>query len=270
MTIRVLFALQITFLLINYSYAQEDVRPDLKSFFDEYNVAGAFVMYDRNARTWTRYNPEMAKKQVVPASTFDIANSLIGFETGLLDEDFVFKWGGEKRVLKVWEKDMKLPDAFMTSCLPCFRELSRTVGAERMKAYLAKLQYGNASVSGDTETFWLTGGLRISADEQVKFLLDLYDEKLPLSPRAMKAVKSIMLRDNTPRYKLYGKTGWQTEDFADPIGKYSLGWFVGYQERGGNVYFFATVLETQKTQADFASARVDISKRILKQLCVLE
>jgi beta-lactamase class D len=139
-----------------------------------------------------------------------------------------------------------------------------------MQNYLGKLQYGNDSMTGGVETFWLSGGLRISADEQVKFLVDLYDEKLPLSQRSMRAVKSIMLRDNTPRYKIYGKTGWQTNDLADPVGKYSLGWFVGYQERAGDVYFFATLIETQKTQADFASARVDISKRILKQLCVLE
>lgn len=271
MSVRVLFVFQIVLLLAHYSYAQDEVRPDLKTYFDEYNVNGSFVMYDRNAGKWTRYNPEMAARRMTPASTFDIANILIGLETGALpDENFIFKWDRQKRPLSVWERDLRLAEAFQTSCVPCFALLARMIDAERMRFHLDRLRYGNGLTSEGGDTFWLNGSLRISPDEQVRFLLNLYDEKLPLSPRAMKTVKAMMLRDNTAKYKLFGKTGWQTSNFADPVGRHSLGWFVGYQERAGNVYFFATVLETEKTQADFASARVDISKRILKQLCVLE
>jgi beta-lactamase class D len=227
-------------------------------------------MYDRNAAKWIRYNPPFAQKRLPPASTFDIANTLIGFETGVLSQGFLFRWNGEKRLFKSWERDLDIRDAFQNSCLPCFHQLSQAIGLERMQSYLDKLRYGNGVIEGRGETFWMKGGLRISADEQVELLRSLYDEKLMLSPRSMKEVKAMLLRDDTPRYKLFGKTGWLTDDLADPIGKPSLGWFVGFQERAGNVYFFATIIETEKTQADFASARVDISKRILKQLCVIE
>ena len=268
---RIFFVLQSTLLLISYSFAQGNVRTDLKTYFDEYKVTGAFVMYDRNAGEWTIYNPEMTKRRLVPASTFDIANALIGLETGAIpDENFVFKWNKEKRGLKVWERDLRLVEAFQNSCIPCFASLARMIEGDQFQFYLNKLQYGKASLAGDTNTFWLSGKVLISPEEQVRFLWNLYDEKLPLSTRSMKAVKAMMLRDDTPRYKLFGKTGWLTNDLENPIGKPSLGWFVGYQERAGNVYFFATVIETEKTQADFALARVDISKRILKQLCVLE
>lgn len=271
MATRVLLALLIGLLLAHSSYAQDEVRPDLKTYFDEYRVSGGFVMYDRNAGKWTRYNPDVTKKAFSPGSTFDIVTTLAGFETGTIpDAGFVFKWNGEKRALNAWERDLTLAQAFQASCVPCFREVARSIGSERMADFLEKLRYGNASVAGDPGAYWLTGGTRISADEQVRLLMSLYEEKLPLSPHSIRAVKTIMLRDDTPRYKLFGKTGWLTGSFADPIGKPSLGWFVGYQERAGNVYFFATVIETENTQADFASARVDIAKRILKQLCVLE
>lgn len=85
---------------ISAVFAKSEVRPDFKKYFDEFNLNGAFVLYDSNNRKYIRYNPERAKQPLIPASTYKIANSLIGLETGIIaNENFVFKWNGQKRLL---------------------------------------------------------------------------------------------------------------------------------------------------------------------------
>lgn len=267
MKIKNLLAIILPLFLFSVCFAKDEVRPDFKKYFDKYNLNGAFVLYDSNNRKFVRYNSERAKQPLIPASTFKIANSLVGLETGIIpDENFVFKWDGKKRLLAGWEKDFDLKSAFQASCVPCYQELARKIGAERMQKYLNKLKYGNRNISGGIDQFWLTGGLRISPDEEVNFLRKLYAEKLPISKRSQQIVKQIMLQETTPSYKIYGKTGWQADVLDNPLGKYSIGWYVGYLEQNGNVYFFATNVETDKTQENFASSRTEITKKILKEL----
>lgn len=270
MKIRILFAVLTLILATSICPAKDEVRADFKKYFDEYNLVGAFVLYDTNGKNFIRYNPERARQRFIPASTFKIANSLIGLETGVIaDENFIFKWDGKPRTLKTWEKDFDLKGAFQASCVPCYQELARLIGTARMQRNLNKLNYGNKNISGGIDQFWLTGGLRISPDEEVNFLRRLYAEKLSVSKRSQAIVKRIMLREEKPNYKIYGKTGWQTDDLSNPNGKYSIGWFVGFLEQNGNVYFFATNVETPQTQDNFAAARTEITSKILKDLKLL-
>ncbi|MEZ5426617.1 MAG: class D beta-lactamase [Pyrinomonadaceae bacterium] len=248
----------------------DENRPEFGKYFDRHQVIGTFVLYDQNDKKFIRYNPERARKGFVPASTFKIANSLIGLETGIITgEDYVFKWNGEKRLLDIWNRDLSLNRAFNSSCLPCYQGLAREIGHERMKKWVKKLKYGNADISGGIDQFWLTGGLRISADEEVEFLRRLYNSKLPLKQTTMDTVKKIMLREDNGKYKLSYKTGWQTDDLKNSIGSKSLGWIVGYLETGGNVHYFATNIETDDTRADFAASRMEITRQILKDLKLL-
>jgi len=69
-----------------------------------------------------------------------------------------------------------------------------------------------------------------------------------------------MLREETAGYKLRAKTGWGRQDSLD------IGWFVGYVERSDNVYFFATNIESRQPSEHFGQARIEITKKILKQL----
>jgi beta-lactamase class D len=256
--------------LPNISYSKDEDRHEFKKYFDEYSVVGTFVLYDSKNNKFIRYNPERATKGFIPASTFKIANSLIGLETGEIpDENYVFKWNGEKRSFDFWEKDLVLRDAFQVSCVPCYQELARQIGEKRMKKWVKKLKYGNRDISGGIDKFWLTGDLRISANEQIKFLRRLYENDLPLKDRSMNIVKKIMLRKETQEYKIYGKTGWQVDDLKNAESSHSIGWFIGFLERGENVFFFATNVETDNTQKNFAASRVAITENILKELNLL-
>ena len=257
------------FVISSRGNTDED-RPEFKKYFDEYGYDGTFVLYDRNEKKFIRYNPQRGKQRFIPASTFKIANSLIGLETTEISgEDHIFRWDGKKRLLDIWEKDLDLNQAFNASCVPCYQELARNIGTERMQKWVRKLDYGNKNIGGGIDMFWLTGELRISANEEVKFLLRLYENKLPLKPRTVAIVKKIMLREDRSDYKLSYKTGWHTDNSVNTVGSKSLGWIVGYLERDNNVYFFATNLETNDTPANFPPSRLEITKKILKDLKLL-
>ena len=214
-----------------------EVKPELEKFFQ--GSEGAFVLLDLNRNQYIRYNPKRCSERFLPASTFKIMNSLIGLETGVIpDENYVIKWDGTQYEIPSWNQDHTLKTAIQNSVVWYYQALARRVGKEKMQQYVDSVHYGNQDISGQIDTFWLEGGLRISADEQVEFLKRLYQGDLPFSQRSKNIVKQILVLEKTETYQLRGKTG-----SVQRITPHE-GWFVGYLETQGNVYFFATNYET--------------------------
>ena len=182
---------------------------DLSPFFKD--TKGAFVLYDLKTGRYIRYNEERCRTRFSPKSTFKIPNSLIGLETGVIrDADFVIQWNRQKyppqenwtqEPFKHWGQDHTLRSAFKYSVLWYYQELAQSVGRQRMKKLVSALDYGNENISGEIDSFWLGGGLKISADEQVEFLKRLYAGRLPVSKRSIEIVKDIMVFEQTPAYK---------------------------------------------------------------------
>jgi beta-lactamase class D len=238
--------------------------PELKTVFDKYRMTGTMIILDQKGKEYSGYNAGKWDTGYLPASTFKIFNSLIGLETGVIDTNTVFRWNGEKRRLQQWEKDLRLDEAFRVSCVPCYQEIARKIGAERMNNWLDQLDYGKMVVTPETiDNFWLEGGSRITPREQVDFMARLYNEKLPLSGSTMNYVKEIMLQEIDSGFRLSGKTGWAIRNGNN------YGWFVGYLETAGNVYYVATLVEPvnqEKLPADFAAARKQITMDAFKLL----
>lgn len=237
-----------------------EVKPELEKYFRG-NI-GAFVLYDRNRNQYTRYNPERCAEAFIPASTFKIMNSLIALETGTIpDENFTMKWDGTPYDVPAWNQDHTLKTAIRNSVVWYYQELARQVGSEQMQNYINLAHYGNEDISGQIDTFWLEGGLRVSADEQVAFLQQLYQDELPFSSRSMQIVREILVLEKTESYQLSGKTG--SAQRITP----RVGWFVGYLETTGNVYFFATNFESANPDG-FANGDTakQISQGILQSL----
>lgn len=241
-----------------------DLEPHFKQFPD-----GAFVLYDLKRGRYLRYNEARCRERFSPFSTFKIPNSLIGLDTGVIaDADFAIKWDEKKYPafnqdtlpFSAWWQDQTLRTAFKRSVVWYYRELALKVGEKRMKEYLGKLRYGNGDASGPLNGFWLNSSLKVSADEQVDFLKRLYKEELPVSKRSIKLTKEIMTLEETPDYKLSGKTG------GGPLGENRyLGWFVGYVETKDNTYFFATEIEGP-TYLSIRDDRIALTKRVLAGL----
>jgi beta-lactamase class D len=242
-----------------------EVRDDFAKYFEQFHVLGSFTLYDLKQNKWILTDQEQWRKPFTPASTFKICNSLIGLETGVIkDESFVMKWDGVVRGRPEWNKDHDLKTAFKNSTVWYYQELARWVGGERMKKWLNLVGYGNADTSGGIDKFWLSGGLRITPEQQVLFLRRLYTGDLPFSKRTMDIVRRIMIAKDTITYTLRAKTGWSDQDGKD------IGWYVGYVQTKSDVCFFATCIQRpQSNEPSFAGARIEITLRILRELKVL-
>ncbi len=241
-----------------------EIRPDLESYFKD--RTSAFLLFDPSTNHSIRYNPERCAEGFLPASTFKIMNAMIGLETGVIpDENFLIPWDGTQYTVKEWNQDHTLKSAIKFSVVWYFQELARRVGKGKIQQYVDAVGYGNRDISGNPDSFWLDGSLRISADQQVEFLKRLYSGDLPFSERSMNIVKDLIIQEKTNDYTLRGKTGSVVR--AD---KYQ-GWFVGWLETKDDVYFFATNLET--TNPDGFANGIEaqrISVSILKHLEIIQ
>lgn len=227
---------------IKKAIEQEIVKPEFQTIIDSAKVCGSILIYDSQKSTYYSNDFDWAKKGNLPASTFKIPNSIIALETGVVKNDSTFfKWNGERRALRVWERDFIFKDAFHFSCVPCYQEIARKIGVKRMNDYLVKLNYGDIKVdSSNIDLFWLEGKSKINQFQQVDFLKRLYESKLPISGRTEKLLKNIITIEENDEYKLSGKTGLSV------TGEKDNGWYVGYLEFKNNTYFFATNLEPNK------------------------
>lgn len=255
----------ILFFVFQFTVLAQNVkeRTDFKKYFDEYGHNGCFVLYDLNKDQYIKFNPERCTEQFIPASTFKIFNSLVGLETGAVkDENEIMKWDGEKRFYDAWNQDLNMNDAFKYSAVWFYQELARRVGEEKMQHYININHYGNEDISGGIDKFWLDGGIRISADEQIEFLKRIYKNEVKFSQRSIDILKRIMIYEQNDDYIIRAKTGWAIRV------KDQVGWFVGYVEKNDNVYFFALNVESKNPEEGFVS-RKEITFKILKELGVL-
>lgn len=238
-------------------------KKELKKFFDEANVTGGIYIYDLNKNKYTIYNRKRMDTGFVPASTSKIIHSLIFLDSGAIaDENETLKWDGTKRSIEAWNKDHNLRSALPASAVWFYVEVSKRVGQEKMQKYYDAVQYGNRNTNGFGDAYWVKGDLRVTPREQIEFLVKFHQNRLPFSPQVISVVKDILTEEKTPNYTLRAKTGWS--DAYSP----QIGWWVGYVERGSDVYFFATEIDIQKDQD--AAKRKEITRNILKSLKIIE
>ena len=246
----------------------EVVVPEFQTFIDSADVKGSILIYDLKDDKYYSNNFTWAKKGNLPASTFKITNSIIALETGVVENDStLFKWNGEERRLRIWERDMIFKEAFHYSCVPCYQEVARKIGVKRMNEYLDKLDYGKMEVdSTNIDMFWLEGESQINQYQQIEFLKRFYNSELPISQRTEAIMKKMMVIEEVENYKISGKTGWSIRNGNNN------GWFVGYLETNENTYFFGTNIEpNQKFNMDmFPMIRKELIFKALKQMEIMK
>ena len=212
----------------------------IAKLFNQSDIKGTIVISSLRSGQTFIHNDLRANQRFTSASTFKILNTLISLEEKAISgKDDVFKWDGQTYAISDWNRDQTLESAFRVSCVWCYQELARKVGAEKYRNYLRKSAYGVLHEPFVETTFWLDGSLEISAIEQVEFLKKIYQRSLPFSTPSYEKLQQIMVVEQTPAFTLWAKTGWATRI------KPQVGWYVGYVETPKDVWFFATNIEVR-------------------------
>jgi beta-lactamase class D len=234
-------------------------QPPWRAPFEAKGVQGTFVLWEPLAQRYRVSDARRARKGYLPHATFDAAGALIGLEVGAVNDELeVFRWDGKPKPVRAWERDHDLASGLCYGPVWMFQEIARRTGRPRLKDWLQRLDYGNGDVSGGTDLFWLQGGLRISAMEQVAFLHRLAEGRLPATQRAQRLVRGALAVERTAAYTLYAKAGTSSQAIRDPVW-----WWTGWIERRGRpeAYF---AMNFTPHGANRTTDRFEIGRAILE------
>ena len=262
--LRHLFAAMTLFIATQSHATTIAPNAQISQLFAQAKANGTLVVYDVSKQEFSGHNPQRAATRFSPASTFKIANSLIGLASGAVadvDEALYHYDGKEQLYLDSWEQDTSLRTAIKVSHLPAYQLLARKIGLPQMQSNLNKMGYGNGKIGKSVETFWLDDSLKISAIEQTQFLAQLAQGRLPFPAQVQADVREIAKLETGKNWTLYGKTGWTGQ--RQP----STGWFVGWVEQDGRIYSFALNMQMPKVStASDLQLRIDLAKAGLRTM----
>jgi beta-lactamase class D len=248
--------------------APHDVRRGLAKRFADEGTTGTFAALKADGDLLIVSDEDRAERAILPASTFKIPNSIIALETGVVsdpDRD-VFKWDGVKRAFPGWNQDHTLRSAIAASAVPVYQEIARKIAPERMQQYVDAFDYGNRNIGGGIDRFWLTGDLRISPLQQIRFLDKLRRGALPASKRAQDLTCDILPVTKSGNSLIRAKTGLVGMDdrTVTDSGKSSVGWLVGWAETGSAQTVFALNLDIREPR--HAAARMPLAEKFLADI----
>ena len=247
----------------NVSYQRNEFRDDLAKRFFDLGTVGTFVAYKVDDYLIISSDKVRSGEGRLPASTFKIPNSIIALETGVVedpDKD-VFKWDGVTRSIEAWNKDHTLRSAIAVSAVPVYQEIARRIGAERMQKYVDLFDYGNRDIGGGIDQFWLTGNLRIDPVQQIDFVDRLRRGVLPVSKRSQELTRDILPVTKVGEAVIRAKSGLTGKDQG------SLGWMVGWVEKGSTSTVFALNLDCLEPR--HIADRMTLSQACLRDIAAL-
>jgi beta-lactamase class D len=254
--------------LSSFIYISSYGQTDFKKHFDSLGLKGSTTIYDLKNNVWIQTDSTDAITASLPASTFKIPNTLFALEyKAVKDENEILKWDSIPKthlgqVIDSWNQDTDLKNAFQNSTVWFYVEIAKRIGRTKYRKILKECNYGNGNYTEKGVDFWNYGAFAITPKNQIKFLVKLYQNKLPFSVKTIEKTKEIMIAEKTEAYTYRGKTGWTRKNNID------IGWWVGYLETKDNVYFFATRLVKNSTDnnPNFSKGRKEITKHILNEI----
>ena len=240
-------------------HSQTSRIQEIPLLFNEAQTQAVFVIYD--GVQLQSYGNDLTRAQMdyVPASTFKMLNALIGLKHKKTNVNEVFKWQGEKRFLKAWEKDMTLAEAMQVSAVPVYQELARRIGHDLMQKEVKRVGFGNTDIGHQVDNFWLVGPLKITPEQEVKFAYQLATKSLPFDAAVQQQVKEMLYIERRGDAKLYAKSGWASD--VSP----QVGWYTGWVEQP-NGKITAFVLNMEMKEGDDPAERKQLTLDVLDKL----
>jgi beta-lactamase class D len=246
----------------NVAPQRSEIRESLAKHFSDAGTAGTFVGYKVDEYLVIASDSNRSGEAKLPASTFKIPNSIIALETGVVgdpDTD-VFKWDGVRRPIEAWNRDHTMRTAIAASAVPVYQEIARRIGPERMQKYVDLFEYGNRNIGGGIDQFWLIGDLRIDPVQQIDFVDRLRRGVLPVSKRSQDLVRDILPVTKAGDAVIRAKSGLLGAERGQP----SLGWMVGWAEKGSANTVFA--LNMDCVEPRHVAERMTITQQCLTDI----
>ena len=206
-------------------------------------------------------------QRVTPASTFKIAISLMGYDSGFLKDEHspaVPFHEGYPAWNPAWRATTDPTSWIKNSVVWFSQQITQSLGEERFQRYVAAFHYGNQDVAGDPgkhnglTAAWLSSSLKISPLEQLAFLEKVVRRQLPVTPRAYEMtgrITAVSVRPNG--WEIHGKTGTGSPIKADGSedSDHAFGWFVGWAVKGGRTLVFARLIQDDRQESVGAGLR---------------
>jgi beta-lactamase class D len=232
--------LLISIFLLCFSVFAHAEDAAVAGLFSKAQVTGTILIESTKTGQRFVHNDTRSRQPFTAASTFKVLNTLIALEESVIaGADSVIRWNGTLYEIADWNRDQTLETAFKVSCVWYYQELAQRVGAAKYPGYIRRSHYGELREPFDGKQFWLDGSLTISAEQQVAFLKQVVSGYKPFRASSYDTLKSIMLSEKTPHYRLYAKTGWATRNAP------AVGWYVGYVEVAEDIWLFALNIDTR-------------------------
>ena len=228
---------------------------DLKSIFEEKKVEGCFTMLDNATGEIIVYNMGLDTMRFLPAETFDVLNGMIALHTGVLTDEkmnFSIKNLDSNNV----SKNVNITEAFKSNSVPFFQQVAKNIGQDTLQSWVDSVSYGNKNIGEQLDRVGINNSLKISPDEQLGFMKRLYFELLPFRKSVQISMKELMVMNDNTDYKLSYKTGAGKNPKNE-----NIGWMIGWIEENRHVYFFVTLLKSNKEEVN--KNTVEITNSIL-------
>lgn len=206
-------------------------------------------------------------ERVTAASTFKIAISLMGFDSGFLTDEHLPALPfheGYPDWIPAWRTTTDPTSWIKNSVVWYSQQVTQWLGEERFRRYVAEFHYGNEDVSGDPDKHdglthaWLSSSLKISPLEQLAFLETIVGRQLPITAHAYEMTSRITAITVLPNgWDIHGKTGTGfpiKADGSDDL-DHAFGWFVGWATKGGRTLVFARLIQDDKRESINAGLR---------------
>lgn len=228
----------------------------------------AFLLYVPATDSAWVFNPAVAVQRTPPGAVFNTELVLLGLEKKAIK--------GANMVLDVGTVSSRtrvsLKDAYQSASVDFFVEVSNTVGRSYAKKHLGQWGYPVAHFTPATEAYWQDGGLEVNLFDEVSFLANALEGRLPLKPRTLNVLRYVAREDSTASYRLYGKSGWPIVGNRAGTLPVNVGWWVGWVERPAaapgqpeRAYFALRIFQQRLVRKGWANERLALVKELLAQ-----
>ena len=187
-------------------------------------------------------------QRVTPASTFKIAISLMGFDSGVLRDEHTPSMQYKPQYAAwnpSWQQATDPARWLRESVVWYSQQVTMGLGGQRVRSYVQSFDYGNGALPGDDAVALseLSPTLEISPVEQTVFLRKLVNRTLPVSAHAHDMTARLLkVRTLANGWEVFGKTGTANRRLPDGSDG-AIGWFVGWARKGDRTLVFARLLE---------------------------